>query len=283
MQRVTATQFSAVVLVGGTLMLSLADYFFHWRLSRFGLTVECDMALLSTIGREAQRWCHSCFGLTAEGDAALVITIAREVQHWCHSCFGFTVEGDTAFLSTIGREVLRWLESCFGPATDGDTAIVCEALLYRLAYPFIHAHPLHAAVNGWVLLQLAFRTPLTLRRLLLAFVVAWSCPAFIAVWPTAGTDRFVGTTAMVDPSAMTALTTAPSTVVGLSGVLYTLFGMWMPRVANRLRYNAIVALWLAAGLCTTSVAVGLHLYCYLLGILLSILLSHPHGLPLSHR
>ena len=248
MQRVTASQFSAVVLVVGTLMLSLADYFFHWRLSRFGLT--------------------------AEGDAALVSTIAREVQHWCHLCFGPAADGDTAFLSTIGREALRWLESCFGPAADGDTAIVCEALLCRLAYPFIHAHPLHAAVNGWVLLQLAFRTPLTLRRLLLAFVVAWSCPAFIAVWPTAGTDLFVGTSAMVDPSAMTALTAAPSTVVGLSGVLYALFGMWMPRVANRLRYNAIVALWLAAGLCTASVAVGLHLYCYLLGILLGFLQTH---------
>lgn len=222
MQRVTASQFSAVVLVGGTLMLSLADSLFHWRLSRFGLT--------------------------AEGDAALVSTIAREVQHWCHSCFGFTAESDAA--------------------------IVCEALLCRLAYPFIHAHPLHAAVNGWVLLQLSFRTPLTLRRLLLAFVVAWSCPAFIAVWPTAGTDLFVGTSAMVDPSAMTALTAAPSTVVGLSGVLYALFGMWMPHVARRLRYNAIVALWLVAGLCATSVAVGLHLYCYLLGILLGFLQTH---------
>ena len=248
MQRVTATQFSAVVLVGGTLMLSLADYFFHWRLSRFGLTVECDMALVSTIAHEVQRWCQSCFGLTPESDAALVSTIAREVKHWCHSCFGFTAESDAA--------------------------IVCEALLCRLAYPFIHAHPLHAAVNGWVLLQLSFRTPLTLRRLLLAFVVAWSCPAFIAVWPTAGTDLFVGTSAIVDPSAMTALTAGPSTVVGLSGVLYALFGMLMPRVANRLRYNAIVALWLVAGQCATSVAVGLHLYCYLLGILLGFLQTH---------
>ena len=200
MQRVTASQFSAVVLVGGTLMLSLADYFFHWRLSRFGLTAEGDAALVSTIAREVQRWCQSCFGLTPEGDAA----------------------------------------------------IVCEALLCRLAYPFIHAHPLHTTVNGWVLLQLAFRTPLTLRRLLLAFVVAWSCPAFIGVWPTASS----------------------SSVVGLSGVLYALFGMWMPHVARRLRYNAIVALWLAAGLCTTSVAVGLHLYCYLLGILLGFLQTH---------
>ena len=252
MQRVTASQFSAVVLVGGTLMLSLADSLFHWRLSRFGLTAECDMALLSTIGREVQRWCQSFFDFTAECDTALISTIAREVQHWCHSCFGPATDGDTAFLSTIGR----------------------KALLCRLAYPLIHAHPLHAAVNGWVLLQLAFRTPLTLRRLLLAFVVAWSCPAFIAVWPTAGTDLFVGISAMVDPSAMTALTAAPSSVVGLSGVLYALFGMLMPRVANRLRYNAIVALWLAAGLCTTSVAVGLHLYCYLLGILLGFLQTH---------
>ena len=232
MQRVTATQFSAVVLVGGTLMLSLADYFFHWRLSRFGLTAEGDAALVSTIAREVQRWCQSCFGFTTESDAALISTIVHEVQRWCQSFFGFTAEGGTA-------------------------SVFRGALLCRLVYPFIHAHPLHAAVNGWVLLQLAFRTPLTLRRLLLAFVVAWSCPAFIAVWPTAS---------------------SPS-VVGLSGVLYALFGMWMPRVANRLRYNAIVALWLAAGLCTTSVAVGLHLYCYLLGILLSILLSHPH----SHR
>ena len=248
MQRVTASQFSAVVLVGGTLMLSLADSLFHWRLSRFGLTAEGDTALISTIAREVQRWCQPFFDFTPESDAAIVSKIAREVQHWCHSCFGFTAESDSA--------------------------IVCEALLCRLVYPFIHAHPLHAAVNGWVLLQLSFRTPLTLRRLLLAFVVAWSCPAFIAVWPTAGTDLFVGISAMVDPSAMTALTAAPSSVVGLSGVLYALFGMWMPRVANRLRYNAIVALWLAAGLCTTSVAVGLHLYCYLLGILLGFLQTH---------
>ena len=264
-------------------MLSLADNLFHWRLSRFGLTVECDMALVSTIAREVQRWCQSCFGLTPESDMALLSTIAREVQHWCHSCFGLTPESDMALLSTIAREVQHWCHSCFGLTPESDAAIVCEALLCRLAYPFIHAHPLHAAVNGWVLLQLAFRTPLTLRRLLLAFVVAWSCPAFIAVWPTAGTDLFVGTSAMVDLSAMTALTVAPSSVVGLSGVLYALFGMLMPRVANRLRYNAIVALWLVAGLCATSVAVGLHLYCYLLGILLSILLSHPHGHPHSHR
>ena len=230
MQRVTATQFSAVVLVVGTLMLSLADCLFHWRLSRFGLTVEGDAALVITIGREALRWLESCLGPAADGDTAFLSTIGREVQRWCHSCFGLTAEGDTAFLSTIGR----------------------KALLCRLAYPFIHAHPLHAAVNGWVLLQLAFRTPLTLRRLLLAFVVAWSCPAFIAVWPTASS----------------------SSVVGLSGVLYASFGMWMPRVANRLRYNAIVALWLVAGLCTTSVAVGLHLYCYLLGILLGFLQTH---------
>ncbi len=255
-------------------MLSLADYFFHWRLSRFGLTVECDMALVSTIAHEVQRWCQSCFGLTPESDAALVSTIAREVKHWCHSCFGFTAESDAALVSTIACEVQHWCHSCFGFTAESDAAIVCEALLCRLVYPFIHAHPLHAAVNGWVLLQLAFRTPLTLRRLLLAFVVAWSCPAFIAVWPTAGTNLFVGTSAMVDPSAMTALTTAPSTVVGLSGVLYALFGMWMPHVARRLRYNAIVALWLAAGLCTTSVAVGLHLYCYLLGVLFGILQTH---------
>ena len=233
-------------------MLSLADYFFHWRLSRFGLTAEGDAALVSTIAREVQRWCQSCFGLTAEGDAALVSTIAREVQHWCHSCFGLTPESDAALVITIAREVQHWCHSCFGFTAESDAAIVCEALLCRLAYPFIHAHPLHAAVNGWVLLQLSFRTPLTLRRLLLAFVVAWSCPAFIAVWPTASS----------------------SSVVGLSGVLYALFGMWMPHVARRLRYNAIVALWLAAGLCTTSVAVGLHLYCYLLGILLGFLQTH---------
>ena len=278
MQRVTATQFSAVVLVGGTLMLSLADSLFHWRLSRFGLTAEGDAALVSTIAREVQRWCQSCFGLTPESDAALVSTIAREALRWLESCFGFTAESEAALVSTIAREVQHWCHSCFGLTAESDAAIVCEALLCRLAYPFIHAHPLHAAVNGWVLLQLSFRTPLTLRRLLLAFVVAWSCPAFVAVWPSMGADLFVNPSAMVDSAAATstvmALAAGPSTVVGLSGVLYALFGMWMPRVANRLRYNAIVALWLVAGLCTTSVAVGLHLYCYLLGILLGFLQTH---------
>ena len=44
-----------------------------------------------------------------------------------------------------------------------------------------------------------------------------------------------------------------------------LMGWLMPSVPRRLRFNAMVVGWMLAGMVAGSVAVGMHLYCYLCG------------------
>ncbi len=139
-------------------------------------------------------------------------------------------------------------EACVHPSDTAGALPFCQAVLRRLCYPFLHAHPLHALINVWVLLQVVFRTRLGGKHLFWAFLVAWSCPAVVATFP--------------HPSS--------PAVVGLSGVVYALLGLWMPYVARRRRYNAVVLLWLVAGALTGTVAAPLHLYCYLAGVLLSL-------------
>ena len=170
---------------------------------------------------------------------------------------GLSLRDDEVLLRAL-FSVGRWLLTPADPSAPGaaapSPADVLRALTDRVTYPFVHAHPLHALVNGWVFLQVAFRTRLRARHFFLAFVVAWSCPAVVAAWQWRG---------LLPASAV------PPTVVGLSGVVYALLGMWMPYVACRLRYNAIILLWIVAAALAGSVAVSLHLYCYLMGAFLT--------------
>lgn len=115
----------------------------------------------------------------------------------------------------------------------------------RLLHPLVHVGLLHAAVNVYVLWQLVFFFPIRLRLLVAAYVVACCCPTAVALW-------------MPLPSEA-------SCVVGLSGIDYVLMGWVMPQVAHPLRFNAFVALWMLAGMAMGSVAVGMHLFCYLCG------------------
>ena len=147
--------------------------------------------------------------------------------------------------STLIISIADWAFSLnlrsFGLRSDmeGFWEIEC----HHLCYPFIHAHPVHAAINGWVLLQIAWRTPLRLRHLVTAFVIAWSCPATVG---------FLGTDSEY--------------IVGMSGVIYALFGMLMRRSPRPLRFNMIVGLWLVIGALAGSSAVGLHGFCYIISL-----------------
>ena len=115
----------------------------------------------------------------------------------------------------------------------------------RLLHPLVHGGLLHAAVNVYVLWQLVFFFPIRLRLLVAAYVVACCCPTAVALW--------------------TPLPSEASCVIGLSGIDYVLMGWVMPQTTRPLRFNALIAVWMLAGVAVGSVAVGMHLFCYLCG------------------
>ena len=146
---------------------------------------------------------------------------------------------------------LRWAGVGVLPnAGIGESA----TLAHRLMHPLVHVSWWHAAVKVYVLWQLVFFFPLRCRHLLFAYLVACSCPVTVAVWGGGGSG------------------TSVTGVVGLSGMEYVLMGWVMPGVPCRWRFNMQLFLWMSAGLVTGGVAVGFHLYCYLLGVVAAMLL-----------
>lgn len=109
----------------------------------------------------------------------------------------------------------------------------------RLSYSFFHASLLHCLVNVWCFLSCVFLADVSFRKLALAYFAACSAPALSAT-PT----------------------------IGLSGVCFALLGMVMWQSAGKLRYNMIIGVSVLSvyALCPKAVNNGLHLYCYLLGV-----------------
>ncbi len=140
---------------------------------------------------------------------------------------------------------VAFLRSVGCPLLEGAGIAEGCSLAGRLLHPLAHGGWLHALVNVYVLWQLVFFFPVSLRLLLGSYVVACCCPVVVAVWT------------VVPPS--------PGSVVGLSGVDYVLMGWLMPRLSRPLRFNVMVAVWMLAGMATGTVAVGMHLFCYLCG------------------
>lgn len=113
----------------------------------------------------------------------------------------------------------------------------------RLAYPLFHANVFHYAVNAWCLLTLVFGYGVPGWLLLVSYAVAVTAPAFGAAVPT----------------------------VGLSGVLYCLFGSLSFKVRRRWVWQAWWVVPLASGFLYPQVNARLHLYCYLCGVLIGLL------------
>lgn len=155
-----------------------------------------------------------------------------------------------AGVMVLSLPLLRLLGICW-PSVAGiyDGA----PLSSRLLHPLVHVSLWHAAVNVYVLWQLAFFFPLRCRHFLFAYCVACSCPSSVALWGGC----------LSAPSGLSA--------VGLSGVEYVLMGWVMPGVPCRWRFNVQLAAWSAASLLSGGVAVGLHLYCYCCGVAASML------------
>lgn len=114
----------------------------------------------------------------------------------------------------------------------------------RLLYPFFHANLLHAALNAWCLLSVVFIYDISLWRLALAYIIAVSVPPCC----------FVDTP-----------------TVGLSGLVYVLFGTISFEVGRKLHYQLWLLFYLAIGFLFPNTNAWLHLYCYLVGCVVALL------------
>lgn len=111
------------------------------------------------------------------------------------------------------------------------------SLLQRLSYPFLHQSLWHAAVNLYVLWQ-CLGSVKAGWNLLIFYIIAVSYPF---------------------------ATDVP--IVGLSGLVYAYMGYIAPYAKRKLRYNLIIAIYIGIGFLFPCMAVGVHIYCYVLGLL----------------
>ena len=114
----------------------------------------------------------------------------------------------------------------------------------RLLYPFFHAGVVHAVLNAWCLLSVVFLYDVSWLRMLFAYVATATVP--------------VDTLGMFLP--------LDSPTVGLSGVVYVLFGTISFEVARKRYYQLWMLCYIAVGFLFPNTNAWLHLYCYLCGL-----------------
>lgn len=116
--------------------------------------------------------------------------------------------------------------------------------LNRFIYQNFHANMFHLLCNVWALLTITFYSKINMARLVIAYLISSTYP-------------FTG-----------------EMIVGLSGVCYTLIGMLALRPAtlkNKLVYQVYALAFILIGLAIPNVCVGIHLYCYSLGVVFAFL------------
>ena len=114
----------------------------------------------------------------------------------------------------------------------------------RVLYPFYHAGLLHAMLNAWCLLSIVFIYDITLWRLALAYAIAVFIPSLC-------------------------LSHIPT--VGLSGVVFVLFGSISFEVGRKLYYQLWMLVYLAVGFLFPNTNAWVHLYCYAAGLAVALL------------
>lgn len=120
----------------------------------------------------------------------------------------------------------------------------------RLVYPFLHVNIFHAILNGWAFLSLVFVYDITCRRLLLAYLLAVCVP--------------------IDALSLLSSSLAMPTV-GLSGMVYVLFGSISFEVVRKRYYQMCMAFYLFIGFFLPCTNALLHLWCYLCGFIVALL------------
>ena len=114
----------------------------------------------------------------------------------------------------------------------------------RMLYPFYHANLLHATLNAWCLLSVIFIYDISLWRLAFAYIIAISFP--VDALACLGVE-------VLDPT------------VGLSGVVFAIFGSISFEVQRKAYYQLWMLAYLVAGFLFPNTNALVHLYCYLAG------------------
>lgn len=154
-----------------------------------------------------------------------------------------------AALITVAACIALALFTWRNGLTDRGIYAGCD-FAQRLTYPFFHASPLHAIINGYVLLAIVFRYDITLHRLLLAYMVAVAVPANTLAW-IAPTMRIP--------------------TVGLSGIVFFLLGSIAYQVQRKAYFQRWMACYLTIGFLIPSINATLHLYSYIIGLIVALL------------
>ena len=116
----------------------------------------------------------------------------------------------------------------------------------RLGYPLAHANIFHALANCWCLLSLFFNYELSWKKLMVSYIIAVSVPSVLL---------------------------AGSKVVGASGLCFSLMGMVAFRVNRKLYFQCWVIAFLVSGFLFSMVAVWVHVYCYLAGMVVGLFIT----------
>lgn len=139
----------------------------------------------------------------------------------------------------------------FVHVSDWTAVGICSScpLSGRLLYPFFHAGFVHAVLNAWCLLSIIFIYEVSYWRMFFAYVVAVTMPV-----------DTLGTFLSLD-----------SPTVGLSGVVYALFGTISFEVARKRYFQLWMLFYIGVGFIFPNTNAWLHLYCYLCGFLFALL------------
>lgn len=118
-----------------------------------------------------------------------------------------------------------------------------ELILLRFFLLGLHVNLLHALCNAWCLLSLVFYYDLPMKKIVLAYLIAVTIPAFAL---------------------------SPTPAVGLSGLCFALMGLTVYVVRRKAMFVGWIMAFLAVGFLFRNVAVWLHVYCFAAGLLLGI-------------
>lgn len=114
----------------------------------------------------------------------------------------------------------------------------------RLLYPFYHVNLFHSILNVWCMLSVVFIYDVSLWRLVSAYIISASIPSLF-------------------------LSTVPT--IGLSGVVFTLFGSISFEVRRKSYYQLWMIAYLMVGFISPNTNAWVHLYCYMAGVTVALL------------
>ena len=117
-------------------------------------------------------------------------------------------------------------------------------MIDRLIYPLFHANIFHACINIYVYLGMVFLFGASLLDMVVAYIICVCVPSVML------TD---------------------TATIGLSGLVYALIGMHTFKVCKPLKYTISVIIPLAVTSVLPLMAVGVHVWCYIIGVLYSVI------------